>query len=61
LPRYRDGNRRISGRELSATTRFDFPLLAEIGRIDRTDDGAVDVADIDPRRTKGGRFLLLVW
>jgi hypothetical protein len=27
--------------------------LAEIGRIDRTDDGAVDVTDID--------FLLLVW
>jgi hypothetical protein len=41
--------------------RFDFPLLAEIGRIDRTDDGAVDVTDIDPRRTKEGRFLLLVW
>ncbi|PYJ74868.1 MAG: hypothetical protein DME72_01510 [Verrucomicrobia bacterium] len=48
--------------------RFDFPLLmaagntslAEIARIDRTDDGAVDVTDIDPRRTKG-RFLLLVW
>ena len=48
--------------------RFDFPLLmaagnaslAEIGRIDRTDDGAVDVTDIDPRRTKD-RFLLLVW
>jgi hypothetical protein len=48
--------------------RFDFPLLmaaagnaslAEIARIDRTDDGAVDVTDIDPRRTKG-RFLLLV-
>jgi len=47
---------------------FDFPLLmaagnaslAEIGRIDRTDDGAVDVTDIDPRRTKQGRFLLLV-
>ncbi len=47
---------------------FDFPLLmaagnaslAEIARIDRTDDGAVDVTDIDPRRTKG-RFLLLVW
>ena len=49
--------------------RFDFPLLmaagnaslAEIGRIDRTADGAVDVTDIDPRRTKEGRFLLLVW
>jgi hypothetical protein len=49
--------------------RFDFPLLmaagnaslAEIGRIDRTGDGAVDVTDIDPRRTKEGRFLLLVW
>jgi hypothetical protein len=49
--------------------RFDFPLLmtagdaslAEIGRIDRTDDGAVDVTDIDPRRTKEGRCLLLVW
>jgi len=41
--------------------RFDFPLLAEIGRIDRTDDTAVDVTDIDLRRTKGGRFPLLVW
>jgi hypothetical protein len=41
--------------------RFDFPLLAEIGWIDRTDDGAVDVTDIDLRRTNGGRFLLLVW
>ena len=51
--------------------RFDFPLLmamaagnaslAEIGRIDRTDDGAVDITDIDPRRTKEGRLLLLVW
>jgi hypothetical protein len=41
--------------------RFDVPLLAEIGRIDRTYDGAVDVTDIDPRRTKEGRFLLLVW
>jgi hypothetical protein len=41
--------------------RFDFPLLAEIGWIDRTDDGAVDVTDIDLRRTKEGRFLLLVW
>jgi hypothetical protein len=28
--------------------RFDFPLLAEIGGIDRTDDGAIDVTDIDP-------------
>jgi len=36
--------------------------LAEIGRIDCADDGAVDVTDIDPRRTKEGRrFLLLVW
>ena len=49
--------------------RFDFPLLmaagnaslAEIGRIDRTDDSAVDVTDIDPRRTMESRFLLLVW
>jgi hypothetical protein len=41
--------------------RFDFPLLAEIGRIDRTDDGAVDVTDIDPRRTMESGFLLLVW
>jgi len=41
--------------------RFDFPLLAEIGRVDRTNDGAVDVTDINPRRTKGGRFLPLVW
>jgi len=41
--------------------RFDFPLLAEIGGIDRTDDGAVNVTDIDLRRTKGGRLLLLVW
>ncbi len=49
--------------------RFDFPLLmaagnaslAEIGRIDRTDDGAVDITDIDSRRTKEGRVLLLVW
>jgi hypothetical protein len=35
--------------------------LAEIGRIDRTGDSAVNVTDIDPRRTKEGRFLLLVW
>ena len=35
--------------------------LAEISRIDRADDGAVNVTDIDPRRTKEGRFLLLVW
>ena len=35
--------------------------LAEIGRVDRTDDAAVDVTDIDPRRTKEGRFLLLIW
>jgi hypothetical protein len=36
--------------------------LAEICRIDRTDDGAVDVTDIDPRRTKESRrFLLFVW
>jgi hypothetical protein len=51
--------------------RFDFPLLmamaagnaslAEIGRINRTDNGAVDVTDIDTRRTKVGRVLLLVW
>lgn len=49
--------------------RFDFPLLmaagnaslAETGRIDRTGDRAVNVTDIDPRRTKEGRFLLLVW
>jgi hypothetical protein len=40
--------------------RLDFPLLAEIGRIDRTDDGAVDVTDIDPRRTNEGCVLLLV-
>jgi hypothetical protein len=40
--------------------RLDFPLLAEIGRIDRTGDAAVDVTDIDPRRTKGGRVLPLV-
>jgi hypothetical protein len=49
--------------------RFDFPLLmaagnaslAEIGRIDRTGDGAVDITDIDLWRTKEGRLLLLVW
>ena len=35
--------------------------LAETGRIDRTRDAAVDVTDIDPRRTKGDGFLLLVW
>jgi hypothetical protein len=40
--------------------RFDFPLLAEIGRIDCPDDAAVDVTDIDPRRTNEGRVLLLV-
>jgi len=35
--------------------------MAEIGRIDRTGDGAVDVTDIDPRRTKKSCVLLLVW
>src|SRR5436190_15395819 len=37
------------------TTLFRSPSLAEVGWVDRTDDGAVYVTDIDSRWTKPGR------